>query len=124
MADAAQSEVPVARVVASIEPRPAVVVPKPVPRTSGLAIASLTLAIIASVLCVCHPFAGIMPALPAVVCGHLGRRDCQRDVLMDGGGYALAGLMLGYVCVAAALLTAIGYVLSIVSITMGVGRLH
>lgn len=122
MAEEQAELMPVARVVAVGEPEAGAVEWKPVARTSGLATASMTLAIIASVLCVCHPFAAIMPAIPAVVCGHLGRRDCQRDALMDGRGYALAGLMMGYVCVGVAVLATVGWALSFVVIGIGMRR--
>jgi len=69
----------------------------PVARTSGLAIASFVLAIVAMVLCVCNGIVAVFPAIPAVVCGHLGRRECARDPLLSGGGFALAGLILGYI---------------------------
>ena len=55
-------------------------------RTSGLAIASLVLAVVLG------PF-GI---LPAVVCGHLALRRIERDPSLTGRGLALAGLIAGY----------------------------
>jgi len=64
----------------------------PPPRTSGLAIASLVLGILTVVACM-GPFAGI----PAIVCGHLARRDCRRDPSVGGDGLALGGLIVGYV---------------------------
>jgi len=55
-------------------------------RTSGLAIASLVLALALG------PF-GI---LPAVVCGHIALRRIERDASLRGRGLALAGLIAGY----------------------------
>lgn len=55
-------------------------------KTSGLAIASLVLAVALG------PF-GI---LPAVVCGHLALRRIERDTSLRGRGLALAGLIAGY----------------------------
>jgi hypothetical protein len=55
-------------------------------RTSGLAIASLVLALALG------PFG----VLPAVVCGHLALRKIERDVSLRGRGLALAGLIAGY----------------------------
>jgi len=55
-------------------------------RTSGLAIASLVLAVVLG------PF-GIVPA---VVCGHLALRRIERDPSLTGRGLALAGLIAGY----------------------------
>ncbi|MHC4511292.1 MAG: DUF4190 domain-containing protein [Planctomycetota bacterium] len=55
-------------------------------RTSGLAIASLVLALALG------PF-GI---LPAVICGHLALRRIERNSKLTGRGLALAGLIAGY----------------------------
>lgn len=55
-------------------------------RTSGLAIASIVLAVVLG------PF-GIVPA---VVCGHLALRRIERDPSLTGRGLALAGLIAGY----------------------------
>ncbi|MHC4558337.1 MAG: DUF4190 domain-containing protein [Planctomycetota bacterium] len=59
--------------------------PGPV-RTSGLAIASLVLALALG------PFG----FLPAVICGHLALRKIEKDVSLRGRGLALAGLIAGY----------------------------
>lgn len=55
-------------------------------RTSGLAIASIVLAVVLG------PF-GIVPA---VVCGHVALRRIERDPSLTGRGLALAGLIAGY----------------------------
>lgn len=59
-------------------------------RTSGLAIASLTLGILAL------PTAGLT-AIPALICGHIARGKIKRSAgTQTGGGLALAGLICGY----------------------------
>ncbi len=59
---------------------------------SGLAIASLVLGIL-SLVCV-GPFAGI----PAIICGHIARARTRRFPAVYGGaGFALAGLIMGYI---------------------------
>ena len=55
-------------------------------RTSGLAIASIVLALALG------PF-GI---LPAIICGHVALRKIERDPSLTGRGLALAGVILGY----------------------------
>lgn len=55
-------------------------------RTSGLAIASLILALALG------PFG----VLPAIVCGHLALRRIERDASLRGRGLALGGLVAGY----------------------------
>ncbi len=55
-------------------------------RTSGLAIASIVLALALG------PF-GI---LPAIICGHVALRKIERNVSLRGRGLALAGLIAGY----------------------------
>ena len=58
---------------------------KPV-RTSGLAIASLVMALALG------PF-GI---LPAIICGHVALRKIERNASLRGRGLAIAGLIAGY----------------------------
>ena len=85
----------------------------PVVRTSGLAVASLTLASIGLVMCICSgflAFLGAFPAIPAIICGHLARRELARDPILGGGGLALAGLIMGYICVVVAVLSGVGLV--------------
>ena len=55
-------------------------------RTSGLAIASIVLALALG------PFG----VLPAVICGHVALRKIERDRSLRGRGLALAGLIAGY----------------------------
>jgi len=66
-------------------------------RSCGLATWSLVLGIFAIVLC---PI-GLLFAIPAVICGHkaLGRIKLSGGT-MQGGGLAVAGLVMGYLAVA------------------------
>ena len=56
-------------------------------RTSGLAVASLVLGIIGA-------------GVPAIICGHMAQARIRRDPSLEGSGFALAGLILGYVTTA------------------------
>lgn len=66
--------------------------------TSGLAVASLTLAILSIVL-------GPFGCIPAIICGHIARAKIRRDPTLRGGGLAVAGLIIGYVFLAFILVT-------------------
>lgn len=58
---------------------------------SGLSITSLVLGILSVTLC------GCLSGLPAVICGHIARGKIkQSGGTIGGGGFALAGLILGY----------------------------
>jgi len=66
---------------------PPVLQDKVVPvRTSGLAIASLACSLLGPVCCI-----------PAIICGHLARREIKKDSAVGGAGLALAGLVVGYI---------------------------
>jgi hypothetical protein len=60
----------------------------PAPPTNGLAIAAL--------VCGVGGFVIGLSFIPAIICGHLARRQI-RQTGEQGGGMALAGLILGYV---------------------------
>jgi Domain of unknown function (DUF4190) len=60
----------------------------PVAPTNGLAIASL--------VCGVGTFVIGLSFIPAIICGHIARRQIRRTG-EQGGGMALAGLILGYV---------------------------
>ena len=60
-------------------------------RTSGLALASLGLGLVGLFI------APLIASTVAIVLGHLARRDLRRDSTLTGGGYALAGIVLGWV---------------------------
>ena len=69
------------------------------PPTDGKATASLVFGIL-SLVCF-GPFAGI----PAIILGHLSRGEVRRSMgRLSGAGMALAGLIMGYVSIAIALL--------------------
>ena len=67
------------------------------PESSGLAISSMILGIVAFPAFCCWPFT-VLLAVGAIVCGHLGFRDLKRNPGKRGAGMAQAGLILGYVC--------------------------
>ncbi len=70
-------------------------------QTSGLAITSLVLGILAL------PCFSIFTGIPAVICGHIARSKIRRaGGLQQGAGLALAGLILGYVSIAMVPITA------------------
>ncbi len=74
------------RKTGQVQPGLAAPAQAPPTRTSGLAIASLVLAVALG------PFG----VLPAVVCGHVALRRIERDTSLRGRGLALAGLIAGY----------------------------
>ena len=63
----------------------------PAPPTNGLAIAAL--------VCGVGGFVVGLSFIPAIICGHLARRQI-RQTGEQGAGLALAGLILGYVGIA------------------------
>ncbi|MEI6072981.1 MAG: DUF4190 domain-containing protein [Verrucomicrobiae bacterium] len=81
-------------------------VPPPMPaqdttglkKTEPLAIWSLVLGIISIVGCV---FGGCLAGIPAVICGHIGRSKIRSNPSLRGAGMALAGLITGYLAIAA-----------------------
>jgi len=63
------------------------------PKKQGLAITSLVLGILSILICVL----GILPGIPAVITGHVARRRARKQPDQHGGaGFALAGLITGY----------------------------
>lgn len=61
-------------------------------RRSSLAVASLVLGILGSVL--------FVPSIPAVILGHIARAKIREtSEVIEGYGMALAGLILGYVVI-------------------------
>jgi hypothetical protein len=78
---------------------------------SPLAIWSLVLGIAALVFC-CLPL-----AIPAVICGHLARsRVSQAPQAVSGSGMALAGLITGYLGIAATILAVIVGMVAAISV--------
>ncbi|MGH8160461.1 MAG: DUF4190 domain-containing protein [Rhodanobacter sp.] len=77
---------------------------RPASSTSTLAVVSLVFGILSWCLV---PFIG---AIVAVVCGHLARSEIRRapaGTVIEGDGMAVAGLVLGYIHLAVALLVVI-----------------
>ncbi len=60
--------------------------------TSGLAIASVVLSCLSVLV-------GPFGFLPGIICGHLARSECRRNPALTGAGFALAGLIVGYIFV-------------------------
>ena len=92
-----------------------------VARTSGLAVASLTLACVAVALSLCgmcNPVivVEILPAIPAVICGHLALAECKRHIDVVGDGYAIAGLVIGYVCIGLAVTSVLGFLVTMLTV--------
>ncbi|MGC4016669.1 MAG: GYF domain-containing protein [Luteolibacter sp.] len=78
--------------------------------TNGLAIASMVCGIVSIFMCWVH----ILGAIPAVICGHMAlARINESPVPMGGRGMAIAGLILGYLCIAATLGGILFFVFSI-----------
>jgi hypothetical protein len=84
------------------------------PRTNSLAVASLVLGIISWLLC---PFVG---GVLAVIFGHVARGQIRRTG-EGGAGMAMAGLVLGYVHLAVAVLATIIWILILGGLTVLLG---
>lgn len=83
---------PLPQPVAAAGPVPATFLARPQPRTNGKAIASM----ICGVLCVAT---GGLTGLPAVILGHMAQSEIRRTG-EGGDGFALTGLVLGWLSVA------------------------
>jgi Domain of unknown function (DUF4190) len=68
------------------------------PQTSGMAIASLVLGIVGLVV---FP---IVASIAAIIVGHSARRAMRSDPNLTGDGYATAGIVLGWIALALAVL--------------------
>ena len=70
---------------------------------SNLAVWALILGVASLFFCTCLPL-----AIPAIICGHLAcSRIKQAPAATSGSGMAMAGLIMGYVSVAAFILAVI-----------------
>lgn len=68
-------------------------------KTAGIAITSLVLGII-GLLTIWLCGLGMLCAIPAVICGHIGYSRVRKSGgALAGDGMALAGLILGYICI-------------------------
>ena len=72
------------------------------PKTNGMALASMILGILGITVGLCLIFFPVMPIL-AVIFGHIGLTQ-TRNTGAPGRGYAIAGLVTGYVGIALAIL--------------------
>ena len=73
-------------------PPPPLPTGRPSTQQNGLAITSFVLGLL-SLVCF-----GLLAGIPAIICGHLARGRARRSPAQyGGGGFALAGLILGYV---------------------------
>lgn len=81
--------------------------------TSGLAIASLVCGCLCFCCC-CHPIFSLPFSLSAIICGHMARGQI-RERNMQGDGMAIAGLICGYIALAAALALAAFFAIAIVT---------
>jgi hypothetical protein len=86
------------------------------PKTSGLAVASLVLAVLSLPLFGCCCNIGLLPAALAVVFGHVARSQIRRSPgALEGDGMAVAGLVIGYVSIGVQLLLTVIMVLWIMA---------
>jgi hypothetical protein len=76
--------------------------PPPRPKTNGLALTSMILGVLGITVGLCLLFFPVMPVL-AVVFGHVGLTQVNRTGAA-GRGYAIAGLVTGYIGIALAIL--------------------
>jgi len=86
--------------------------------TEPLAIWSLVLGIISIVGCA---VGGSLAGIPAVICGHFGRSKIRKNPSLRGAGMALAGLITGYLAIAA-IPVAIAVAIALPAITMAVEK--
>jgi type IV pilus assembly protein PilA len=77
-------------------PQPPPLNSSPSPKAPGLAIASL----IFGILSILGGIVLIVPAILAIVFGHVARSQCRRNNIVAGQGMSLAGLILGYLSIA------------------------
>jgi hypothetical protein len=64
---------------------------------------------IVSLVCSCLGFiVGPLTCVPGIVCGHIALYQCRKDPSQLGKGFAVAGLILGYIIVGAFVLFFLG----------------
>ena len=74
----------------------------PAQRTNGLAIASMVISIVAAMGLVCYGFGGFLGIVGAIM-GHIARRQA-RERAESGEGMAMAGVIVGWIATALAVL--------------------
>jgi len=73
-------------------------IPAQPPKTSGLAVASLVLGVANVVLLSCCCGTGFIPAVLAIVFGHVAQYQIKRSAgRLNGSSLAIAGLACGYI---------------------------
>jgi hypothetical protein len=78
------------------------------PKTSGLAVASLVLGVTNVVLLSCCCGTGFIPAVLAIVFGHVAQYQIKRSAgRLEGSSLAIAGLACGYIGLVIQVLTII-----------------
>ena len=88
-------------------------------RTSALSVVSLCLGAISFLMC----GFGIVTAIPAIICGHLGLREIKRSPeRMEGKPMAVIGLIFGYVITALNLLFFSFFALAAVAASDGINE--
>jgi hypothetical protein len=65
-------------------------------KTSGLAVTSMILGILSLIGGTCF----FVPPLLAVIFGHIAVNACNKDPQLDGKGMGIAGLAMGWICLA------------------------
>lgn len=58
-------------------------------QTDGLAIASLILSLLTFLI-------GPLGFIPGIICGHISRARIKKNPALSGDGFALAGIVIGY----------------------------
>jgi hypothetical protein len=66
----------------------------PAGKTEPLAIWSFALSLLSLVCC------GFVLGIPGVICGHLALSKLQKEPQLQGKGFAVAGVVIGYVAIA------------------------
>jgi len=86
-------------------------------KTTGVAIASLILGIL-GLMCL-----GPLGSIPAIICGHIGLSAVKKNPeTLQGGGMALAGLIMGYIQIV--LLILFFAIILIPAFTSGLDKAH
>ncbi len=68
------------------------------------------IALVVGIIGICFfwiPFAGLLPAIGAIILGIFGKKQCDADPNITGRGMATAGVVLGAIAVGLSILVAI-----------------
>ena len=66
--------------------------------TNGLSVASMVCGLV-SLPMMLGCWVGIIAAIPAVICGHMALSQLQRNPSQEGRGFAITGLIAGYLTI-------------------------